>query len=314
MLTRTLLISISVINIFLTTLIWVPMTILPMSSTSQDKDQEQVEATLGILFCPKEEERCFLLPLSDFVGSLGYSKSSFYSFIFPFWEDILISTTIFSMLMTFSNILLLVYSTCYFQTKYCKCTIYPWLCFSIPTLLMFLSFMFFLMVDLSNPDRVIRERQAGGHGVYAKTLSVTIVMILYLILSIMLVIIHLISESSSRPPKTTPLPTVMMYRGISLQPEATSTPVVERARFNTAQVEHVEHGHALQDTDHELEVCAPWQQYSYSAASFPDEEDMGDEIIGDPNMKHFVDEKDMQIGKEDQTVKLSNISIGSGFD
>ena len=206
MLTRTLLISISVINIFLTTLIWVPMTILPMSSSSQDKDQEQAEATLGILFCPKEEERCFLLPLSDFVGSLGYSKSSFYSFIFPFWEDILISTTIFSMLMTFSNITLFVYSTCYFKTKYCKCTIYPWLCFSIPTLLMFLSFMFFLMVDLSNPDRVIRERQAGGYGVYAKTLSVTIVMILYLILSIMLVIIHLISESSSRPLKTIPLP------------------------------------------------------------------------------------------------------------
>ena len=100
-----------------------------------------------------------------------------------------------------------------------------------------------------------------------------------------------------------------------LQAEATSTPVVERRRFDghAAQVGHGEHGHALQDSDQELEFCAPWQ-YSYSAASFPDEEGMEDETIEDQNKKCFVGEKDTQIGKESQTVKLSNISIGSGFD
>jgi len=338
MLTRALLISIAVLNILLTTLIWVPMTILPMSTTYKEEDQEQAEATLGILFCPKEEERCFLLPLSDFVGSLGYSSSSFYSSIFPVWEDILISTTIFSMLMTVSNITLFVYSTCYFKTKYCKYTIYPWLCFSIPTLLAVISFLFFLMVDLSNPDRVMRERQAGGHGVYAKTISVTIVMILYLILSIMVAIIHLISQSSSSPSKTRSLPIAMMYRDISLKPEATSTPVVERRRLDghavqldhgghiaqldnngyTAQLDHGGHGYAPLDMDQELEFCAPWL-HQYSAASFPDDQVIKDDAVEkdepvEQDVKGFVDEKDIQTDNEDETLKLSNISIGSGFD
>ena len=205
MLTRTLLISVSLLNILLTTFIWLPITI-PTSSLFDTINQEETWA----IFCPKEVEECFLLPLSKFMDYLGYSSSTFYSSISPFWEDILISVSVIAMLMMVSNIALFVYSTCYFKTKYCSYTIFPWLLFSVPIMLMFLSLMFFLMVDLTNSDRVKRELESGGYGVFAKTLSILMLMTLYLVISIMVVVVHLVRLSSSFTAKA-PLP--MRERG-----------------------------------------------------------------------------------------------------
>ena len=130
----------------------------------------------------------------------------------------------------------------------------------------------------------------------------------------------------------------MMYRDISLKPKATSTPVVDRRRLDghvvqldyaghiaqldnghTAQLHHDGHGHVPLDMNQELELCAPWL-HQYSAASFPDDQVMMKEDTAEKNYtveqdeKGFVDEKDRQTDKEDETLKLSNISIGSGFD
>jgi len=200
--------------------------------------------------------------------------------------------------------------------------------------------MFFLMLDINNKNRATKELQTEGYGIYLKTLFVTIAITLYLILSIMVVIIHLVSQSSfSKIPNITPLPKAMMCREIPAPcPEAESTPVRSGRDLDMTHDVSVQQdtdhrgyvqqdmdycGHVQLDMDHggrvqlyddqELENSVAWRKYS--AASFPDDQiDILRDVSEKQHDTSFVDDEEYYTAKDDQTVHLSNVSIGSGFD
>ena len=196
MLTRILLILTSLLNIVLSVFL------IALPSFLHVFTNLDTEIKLGIS-CPEEEDKCLLLYLVTFVGSLGYSSSNFYSAIYPYWEDIFICITVSLLLMMLSNLALLVYSTtCYFNTKCCVLFICPcWFLISCPVLLLLLFISVYLLVDLNNTTRVTMELQSGNAGMFARTLSILLVLTLYQVLSIMVLVIHLLRDSSSSSPK-----------------------------------------------------------------------------------------------------------------
>ena len=166
--------------------------------------------------------------------------------------------------------------------------------------------MFFLMVDLTNSDRVKRELESGGYGVFAKTLSILMLMTLYLVMSIMVVVVHLVRESSSFKAKA-PLRMPRIYRVASL-PRGASTPVRERSgKYD---------GHLELGVDRELEFCGHWQDYS--VASFPHTEGFVGVVTegneGKDGAVEVLKKKDEVVHNDEQMVNLPDVSIGSGFD
>ena len=187
MFSRLVLLSVSLPNILFTIVICLSTTVptfLNLHTTSDIFSS-----------CPEDEDTCLLRYLSTLIGSIGYSSSNFYSSISPYREDILISITVFSLLMMVSNLALMVYSTCYYKTKYCSYFTIPWLLFSCPLLLLLLAILFILMIDLYDTTRVSKEMEMGGERMFAKVVSSLLAVTLYQALSIFVVVTHLVRES-----------------------------------------------------------------------------------------------------------------------
>ena len=138
---------------------------------------------------PDDENLLLLVSVTNFVGSIGYDRSSFYTSVFPYWSSVLAFISLFCVLMVLASLLLLWYLTCNYKLSLHSIPI-PWVVLQ--------AFVFFVMViglivllsDLDSPSRIKMEQKLG-EGNYSMLITVMIITNLYLITSIQIAFFHM---------------------------------------------------------------------------------------------------------------------------
>ena len=133
-----------------------------------------------------------LLAVSSLVGSLGYDKATFYLTMSPYWNTILTTISLFSMLMVLTSVVVLYYLLLSLRLKDRFCLV-PWILQHILVEIVLLIMLAILLMDLSNMARMQLEVQTGG-GNYAMVVTGLIAASVYMFMVIMVASIHVVEQ------------------------------------------------------------------------------------------------------------------------
>ena len=138
---------------------------------------------------PNDGKFLLLVSVTNFVGSIGYDRSSFYNIMSPYWGTVLTTTSIFSLFMVLASLLMLWYLICNYRLSLRFIPI-PWLILQVVVLFMVQMGLVFMLVDMDSPSRLEMELLLGK-GNYAMTITGMMAFILYLYICILIAYIHM---------------------------------------------------------------------------------------------------------------------------
>ena len=133
-----------------------------------------------------------LLAVSSMVGSLGYDKATFYLTMSPYWNTILTTISLFSMLMMLTSVVVLYYLLLSLRLKDRFCLV-PWILQHILVEIVLLVMLVILFMDLSNMARMQLEVQTGD-GNFAMVVTGLITASVYVFLVIMVASLHVVEQ------------------------------------------------------------------------------------------------------------------------
>ena len=132
-----------------------------------------------------------LMSITNFVGSLGYDRSTFYSLVSPYWSTILTVTSIYSLLMVLASVALLCYLAYNYQLSHRFIPI-PWIILNAILVFALLVGLISLLGDINSTSRLQMEHMLGkGNSNYAKVITGMMVTSLFIWFSILAAYIHM---------------------------------------------------------------------------------------------------------------------------
>ena len=124
--------------------------------------------------------------------SLGYDKATFYLTMSPYWNTILTTISLFSMLMMLTSVVVLYYLLLSLRLKDRFCLV-PWILQHILLEIVLFIMLVILLMDLSNMARMQLEVQTGD-GNYAMVVTGLIAASVYMFLVIMVASMHVVEQ------------------------------------------------------------------------------------------------------------------------
>ena len=132
-----------------------------------------------------------LISITNFVGSLGYDRSTFYTMLSPYWSTLLTITSIYSLLMVLASVAMLCYLTYNYQLSHCFIPI-PWIILNAILVFVVLVGLISLLGDINSTSRLQMEHMLGkGNSNYAMVITGMMVTSLFLWFCILAAYIHM---------------------------------------------------------------------------------------------------------------------------
>ena len=138
---------------------------------------------------PEDGNFLLLISITNFVGSIGYDRSSFYLMVSPYWYTVLATTSIFSVFMALTSWMVLWYLICEYKLSLRYIPV-PWIILKTMLLFIIVVVLIFLLGDMNSPTRIEMEEELGK-GNYARAISIIMVVINTIFISIISALIHI---------------------------------------------------------------------------------------------------------------------------
>ena len=131
-----------------------------------------------------------LISITNFIGSMGYDRSTFYTVVSPNWTVFLTITSIFFLLLALTSIAMIYYLSYNYQISH-RFVLIPWIILKL-IMVFFLTFgLVSLLGDMTSTTRLQLEQIQGTKGNYAMVVTSLIVIILLTWFNIMAAYLHL---------------------------------------------------------------------------------------------------------------------------
>ena len=136
-----------------------------------------------------KDDFLLLISVTNFLGSMGYDRSSFFTGFSPHWTVFLTLTSLYLVFLATASVAMICYLTYNYQLSHRFIPI-PWIILKF-LLVFFLTFgLITLLGDMTSTSRLVLEQIQGTKGNYAMVVTGLMILILILWFNIMVAYLH----------------------------------------------------------------------------------------------------------------------------
>ena len=137
-----------------------------------------------------QDDIILLISITNFLGSMGYDRSTFYTVVSPYWTVFLTITSIYFLLLALTSIAMICYLTYNYQLSQRFVPI-PWIILKFIIVFLLTFGLVSLLGDMTSTTRLQLEQIQGTKGNYAMVVTSLMIIILITWFNIMAAYLHL---------------------------------------------------------------------------------------------------------------------------
>ena len=137
-----------------------------------------------------KDDIILLISITNFLGSMGYDRSTFYTVVSPYWTVFLTITSIYFLLLALTSIAMICYLTYYYRLSHRFIPI-PWIILKFIIVFLLTFGLVSLLGDMTSTTRLQLEQIQGTKGNYAMVVTSLMIIILITWFNIMAAYLHL---------------------------------------------------------------------------------------------------------------------------
>ena len=137
-----------------------------------------------------KDDIILLISITNFLGSMGYDRSTFYTVVSPYWTVFLTITSIYFLLLALASIAMICYLTYNYQLSHRFIPI-PWIILKFIIVFLLTFGLVSLLGDMTSTTRLQLEQIQGTKGNYAMVVTSLMIIILITWFNIMAAYLHL---------------------------------------------------------------------------------------------------------------------------
>ena len=137
-----------------------------------------------------QDDIILLISITNFLGSMGYDRSTFYTVVSPYWTVFLTITSIYFLLLALTSIAMICYLTYNYQLSQRFVPI-PWIILKFIIVFLLTFGLVSLLGDMTSTTRLQLEQIQGTRGNYAMVVTSLMIIILITWFNIMAAYLHL---------------------------------------------------------------------------------------------------------------------------
>ena len=182
-----------------------------------------------------------LISITNFIGSIGYDRSTFYTTVFPYWTTFLTITTIYSLCLVLASVAMICYLTYNYQLSHRFIPI-PWIILNTLLVFTLLVGLICLLGDINSTSRLQMEHMLGTKGNYAMVITGLMITILVIWFNILAAYVHM-EDKMMEKEKQDRLDQFFRLVDVSFSNPQPSAPPPQQQQQQTPAYSQLQHQH-----------------------------------------------------------------------